>query len=651
MRTLFISILLIIHLGLFAKGTTSTKRVVTDTIQERLDRVKNILYSGEWKAVNKDQLNKIGELIEFIENSPIDSVVVQLKNELDTTQQIVTRDWQQISEVDSIEGYIRAWEINNSIVNIEKKAKENLPLESILVPEDEFVDMYSKLPLITYGNMSRLLNDSIVTLPDSLLLMKADAKLTHSTQKVKVADSVVSAYLNSQRKAYNNRIIEAYRDSVSNEYRKTYQKQYIDTLVSQYTDSVATHNLKVLRAYNDSVTVIMNRKLSDNLNSLLTYVNRMPYDITVYNYYNDSTTLPLQNDAIWYEWIWLKNAQNDSLGLRVENLDKHHFRVLIDEGATWTRLRQQGTLEVDKIKHVGSLDQKLLKMKERKPELSPWKLDGKVYTGFTQTYINQYWSKGGTSSASVLSTFNYDANYSKGKIKFENGVDGKLGLIYYLPDEGTTVYRNWHKNNDMLELNSRFGYSAFKEWYYSAEANFKTQFFLGYKSNNDSIPNSAIFSPAYLTFSAGFDYKPGKEFSAFLAPISVKTTYVTNPKVDVTRFGLEEGQTRKTRFGMAGKFEFSKKMMENIALRSKNSIFINYGMNNDGEWQLIKIPDFDSETTIDFKINQFISTQMNFHFIYDKDVTSTWTNSNGVEQSGTRLQVKEYITFGISYKF
>ena len=647
MRTILLTILLLFQLGLFAANTA--RRQVSDTIQNRLERVKNILFSGEWEAFDSLQLNKMKELINFIENSPIDSVVMQLKTDLDTTQQFVKRDMRNISEVDNIEGYIRAWEINNSIINIEKKAKEDLPLEAIMVPEDQFLNMYSKLPLITYGNMNKLINDSIVILPDSILLLIANSKLTHSEKKVKEADSVVASYLDSQRKAYNNKIIKAYRDSVSLQYRTKYQKQYIDTLISQYTASVAKRNIQLLRSYNDSVTKIMNQNFASDLSSLVTFVDRMPYEITVYNYFNEAQDLQLQNNAIWYKWVWLKNAQNDSIGLRVENLNKHQLRILVDESINWTRLSQHGTLDARKIHPTKQIDQKLLKVKTRNPELSPWKLVGNIYSGLSQTYINDYWSKGGKSSASALTTFSYDANYSKGKVKFENGVDAKLGLIYY-PEDGADVQRILHKNTDNLEFNSRVGYSAFKEWYYSAEANFKTQFFIGYKNNNDTIPNSAFFSPAYLTFSGGFDYKPSKEFSAFLSPLSVKTTYVTNPEVNVTTFGLLEGQTRKTRIGMSGKFELSKKVMENIALRSKNSVFINYGLNTAGEWQLIKIPDFDSETTIDFKINQFISTQINFHFIYDKDVVSKWTDADGLDQTGTKLQVKEFVTFGISYK-
>ena len=649
MRIIFLSIFLFFYFNVSVFAVN--KRGVSDTILIQLNEVKSILNSGEWEPVDRDQFLRITELISFLENSPIDSVILELIHDLDSIQLFLKRDLRNISEANKIEGYIRAWEINNSLINLEKKAAFDLPLESIMVPEDEFVGMYSKLPLITYGNMNKLITDSIVTYPDTLLLLIANSKMFFSSRKTKEADSIVAHFLDNARQEYNNNLINTYRDSVIQNYRVQHLKNYTDSLKKQYIDYVSKHNLHVLKNYNDSVSILVNQNFSGKLNSLVKYANRIPNELTIYNYFNEPTSLLLQNDAIHYQWVWLKNAQNDSIGLRVENIDKHQFRVLIDEMVNLSRITQRESMIVDKVLQNTKIDQKLQKVNTRKPELSPWKLTGKIYSGFTQTYINDYWSKGGNSTASALSTFGYDANYSKEKLKWENRLDAKLGLIYYLPDEGTTALRNWHKNSDNFEINSRLGYSAFKEWYYSAEANFKTQFFQGFNSNKDVDPNSSLFSPAYLTFSGGFDYKPNKKFSTFLSPLSIKTTYVMNPNVDETVFGLLEGETRRTRFGMAGKIDYVSNIFENVALKTRNSIFVNYGLNNDGAWQLIKIPDFDSETTIDFKVNQFITTQINFHFIYDKDVESKWKDKSGIDQTGTRLQVKEFLTIGISYKF
>lgn len=645
MRKLIFILLVFLNFSVFG----SKKAPIADTIKTTLNEVKTLINSGEWQPTNRAQFDKILELIEYIENSPIDSVVADLNVSLDTTSPIITRDIHFVSEAEKIDGYIRAWEINNSLINIENKAKHDLPLETIMVPEDQFTGMYSNLPLISYGEMYKLLNDSIVAYPDSILLMIANAKLSKSTNKMKEADSAAASFLDQERNKYNNKLIQQYRDSIVLAYRIDYLEKYTRNLKKQYTDSVAKHNLKVLNNYNDSISAIVNETFRRQMKALVAYVDKLPYELTINNYFEEPTKIKLQNDADWFQWVWLKNAQNDSIGLRVENLNKHHVRILVDETVNLSRLNQKQTVELERVTLKNEIDHSLRKVHVKQPKLSPWKLAGDAYAGFTQTYINQYWAKGGSSSGSIITTFKYDANYKKGKVSWESNIDTKLIYLIYWPEEGEVVERNWHKNTDNLELNSRFGYSAFKEWFYSADANFKTQFFNGYKNRNDQNPNSAFMAPAYLTFSGGFDYKPSSEFSMFLAPLSVKTTYVNDLTVDETAFGLKEGQTQKSRIGMAGKFEWNKKVIEDVKVRSKNSVFVNYGQNNDGESQFFKIPDFDSETNIDFKVNQFITTQLNFHFIYDKDVISKWTEGE-VEMSGNKLQLKQFFTLGFTYK-
>jgi hypothetical protein len=62
-----------------------------------------------------------------------------------------------ITEVEDIEGYINAHHINNAMINIDKKVADEVPFESIMVPEDQFTGMYSRIPLITYSNIEQLI--------------------------------------------------------------------------------------------------------------------------------------------------------------------------------------------------------------------------------------------------------------------------------------------------------------------------------------------------------------------------------------------------------------------------------------------------------------------------------------------------------------
>ena len=636
----------------FAANTE--KRQLTDTIEVKIDEVKKIIRSKEWVPADTASYNRLIELIDYIESQPIDSVIYGLKKDIDNSKPLmIPKKNSRNRKLQNIQGYVSDEEKNEKLLQIESDVMEKFPPSSIIVPEDQFAGMYSRLPLIQADNIEKMLEDSVITFPDSLMLMFSDPELENNDELKKQVEEMGMAYLEKTRKEYNQTLIQNYRDSVSNSYRQTYIQRLVNEEQEQYLDHISKLNSEALTGYNDSLSNQVNQQLKQDIGSLISYIDQTPSNMVIYNLFSEQYVFPMQNSVGNFKWIWLKNSANDSIGIRIENIDRKSVRMLVDESVSLARLTTKKTAEVDKITPMQRIDLKLRKVETRTPKISPWKLQGKAYSGFTETYINKFWSQGGKTSASTLTTLYYEAKYSKSKLSWESFGDAKLGLIFYIPDESETPLRNWHKNTDAIEFNSRLGYSAFKKWYYSAEANFKTQLFIGYKSNYAAEPSSALFSPAYLTFSAGLDFKPRKEFSAFLSPLSLKTTYVTNPKVDETVYGLSEGQTRHSRFGISGKFDFSKSLMENVSVKTKNTIFLNYGNDSNGNWQFLKTPDFDSETSIDFKVNQYITTQVNFHFVYDKDVEATWTkkeNGVDVEKKGPRLQLKEFFTLGISYK-
>lgn len=641
-RLLFI---LFIFLGFTSNARSIGKQQLSDTIKTQIEIIKSYLYSDEWKPLDAQSYHQMIELVQFIENSPVDSLIGNLKIQSDSIDSFLVRDIRDIKNKNEVPGYIDSVEIDRQLELIERKVINDIKLESVMVPEDAFLGGYSQLSLIPVSDIERLIADSIITMPDSLVLLVAES--SYSQRKAKETDSIVAAFLEEKRKTYNDSIINAFRDSISAQYRTSYRQNIIDSLQQNYIGSVTLRNNEVLTRHNKLQTEQTNEQFLSVMNSLLTYANRIPYELKIYNLHNDSTTLKLQNDGLWYEWIWLKNRQNDSIGIRIENLDRNRIRILVDETVNLSRLTQRKQMDIGQIQSKIAIDQGLRDVEIQAPIVKPWSTKGKIYTGITETFINDYWSKGGKSSMNNLSSMNYSANYSKKKLKWENSIDAKLGFIYYFGDD---VEEPFNKNSDNFEINTRFGFSAFKKWYYSGEANFKTQLIRDVDNGDPEVYKSALFSPAYLTFSGGFDFKPNKELSIFLSPLSLKTTFVTNPRVDETRFGIDEGKNRKSRMGITGRLNYSKKVFEDVNISTKNSVFLNLG-SKDGEWQFFKVPDFDTETSIDFEVNQFITTQINFHLVYDKEVESKWEDDNGVEQKGTRLQIKQFLTIGAVYNF
>ena len=136
--------------------------------------------------------------------------------------------------------------------------------------------------------------------------------------------------------------------------------------------------------------------------------------------------------------------------------------------------------------------------------------DGKkvafLHLNLAQTSLTN-WAAGGQNSFAInglLSTF---ANYKRGKTVWVNSLDLGYGLL----KQGESGYR---KTDDKFDFLSKYGYEAFKNFYYAALLNFKTQMAPGYKYTDAAGQKqiSDLFAPAYLLVALGLDYKPNDSF-------------------------------------------------------------------------------------------------------------------------------------------
>ena len=276
-----------------------------------------------------------------------------------------------------------------------------------------------------------------------------------------------------------------------------------------------------------------------------------------------------------------------------------------------------------------------------------WKKGGLFAINLSQTSLTN-WAAGGQNSAAVNGIFSAFASYKQGKSAWDNSLDLGYGILKQGKEDVM-------KTDDKIDILSKYGREAFKNFYWSALANFRTQMRPGYKYPDTDNKISDLFAPAYLLFAAGLDYKPTPYFSAFLAPLTAKFTFVTDRALsDAGAFGVEPGETSRSEMGgyiraIWSKNDFKDEFLKNVSFTSKIDLFSNYANNPQNI-------DITWENLIGLKVNRFISVNFNTVLIYDDDImVPVDRNGNGEfeasEAPGPRVQFKEILGVGFSYNF
>lgn len=280
-----------------------------------------------------------------------------------------------------------------------------------------------------------------------------------------------------------------------------------------------------------------------------------------------------------------------------------------------------------------------------------WKFSGVFNFSVSQTGLVN-WTAGGQNSVSANALLKYNANYAKGKWKWDNDITLGYGGI-------VTGDNPWEKTDDRIELNTKVGREAAKNWYYTGFANFRTQMLDGYKLPNDSQIISTWMAPGYLTLGLGAEWKPNEFFSANISPLAGKLTFVSNPTLaNAGAYGVEkaeydangvlikEGEQIRYEFGGNITLQYKKEVVKNVTVDTKLNLFSNYleePQNIDVNWDLMVV----------MKVNKWLSANITTNLIYDHDIDVPLDNNDDgvVDGFGPRTQFKEVIGVGLNLTF
>ncbi|MBK8343940.1 MAG: DUF3078 domain-containing protein [Bacteroidetes bacterium] len=283
-----------------------------------------------------------------------------------------------------------------------------------------------------------------------------------------------------------------------------------------------------------------------------------------------------------------------------------------------------------------------------------WKKGGGAILNFNQTSLTN-WAAGGESNLSATLLTNFYGNYKKDKTTWDNTLNMNYGLIT------ANNYDDIRKNDDRIELNSKYGrYACADDFYYSGMLNFLTQFAAGYDYVTDpaaAMPISKLLSPGYLTAAIGLDWKPSDKFSLFLSPATGKFTFVLDEDISTAitdtannknRYGVDAGENLRAEFGASMVAALNTPIGKNTSFSSKLVLFNNY---TDPIAEHKGNIDVDFQNNINIKVSKYFATTIFLQVLYDHDIAIA-TYEDGVQVgTGPKTQFKEVFGIGLSYSF
>ncbi len=249
------------------------------------------------------------------------------------------------------------------------------------------------------------------------------------------------------------------------------------------------------------------------------------------------------------------------------------------------------------------------------------------------------WAAGGDDFALTVNThINAHAFYKCNRHSWDNLADVNLGYV-------KTTSLGARKNDDRIDLLSKYGYALKPKLNLTGLFNFRSQFFKGYNytadSNNkiNSTRSSAFFAPAYILTGAGLDYHNVPELSFFVSPFTSRWTIVKDDSLSAQgAYGVPKNKKSANALGAYISINYSTSLNNTVSYTGRLDLFSDYKHHPENV-------DLYSTNIFSAKLSKVFSATWNVDLIYDDDVRIFGPNHNS-----PRLQIKSLIGFGLLVK-
>ena len=269
-----------------------------------------------------------------------------------------------------------------------------------------------------------------------------------------------------------------------------------------------------------------------------------------------------------------------------------------------------------------------------------WKTSGSLNINLQQIALMN-WAAGGNSSIAVGGAVEGAANYAKDDKVWESNVKVGYGMIRIGGDGN-----KFEKTDDFVILGSKYGQKFNKKVMMTTAVYFRTQMDEGYKDQKnasgeiETVLISDFMAPGYLQASLGLTLTKSENVFITLSPFTGRFTFVLNDSLsNAGAFGVNPGDYIRSEAGISLMGKFEKELVHNVNLQVNGNLFANY--------ETFPNTVVNIEMIINLKVNNFISSNISSHLIYDDKVTSVREDGT----IGTDVQIKNIINLGFTIGF